>query len=165
MKFLKMSQIKEQKDLVEEIGLGIEDRLNLSPLASRIYALLILSSYDGLTFDEIKESIQASKSAASVNINVLSQLDYISYYTKPGIRKRFFKLSKYSQLLSLEMYHQAIDKEMQMIERINTYNRQYHPEKFTDEETLGHIYHNYLIEKQNLVESTITKMKNFRKSE
>ncbi len=160
-----MSQIKEQKDLIEEIGLGIEDRLNLSPLASRIYALLILSSYDGLTFDEIKEGIQASKSAASVNINVLSQLDYISYYTKPGIRKRFFKLSKYSQLLSLEMYDQSIDKEMQMLERINLFNKAYHPEKFTNEKTLGHIYQDYLVEKQKLVQTTIDKIKRFRESE
>lgn len=160
-----MSQKKEQEELIEQIGLGIEERLNLSPLASRIYALLILSSYQGLTFEEIREVIQASKSSTSVNINVLSQLDYIKFYTKPGDRKRYFKLAKYSSLISLESYIQTIDKEMEMIKRINQYNKEYYPEKFTNEESLGHIFQNYLIEKQQLVERTIEKMRSFRTTE
>ena len=45
----------EQARLIEKLGLEIEERMTLSPLASRIYALLILSPYDGLTFEEIKE--------------------------------------------------------------------------------------------------------------
>ncbi|RMA58747.1 GbsR/MarR family transcriptional regulator [Ulvibacter antarcticus] len=160
-----MSQRKEQAQLIEEIGLGIEERLRLSPLASRIYALLILSSYDGLTFEEIKEEIQATKSSTSVNINVLIQLNYISYYTKPGDRKRYFRLAKYSSLIALEADHQAIDNEMAIIERINTFNKKYHPEKFTNEQTLGHIFQDYLVEKQELVDRVIKKMRSFRESE
>ncbi len=160
-----MSQRKEQTQLIEEIGIGIEERLKLSPLASRIYALLILSSYDGLTFEEIREIIQASKSSISVNINLLTQLDYLTFYTKPGDRKRYFKLAKYSSLLSLEIYHQAIFKEMKMIVEINAYNKKYHPEKFTNEKSLGNIFQEYLSEKQQLVDRTIKKMKYFQKGE
>jgi DNA-binding transcriptional regulator GbsR (MarR family) len=69
-----MDKQKEQLFLVENIGKSIEERLRLSPLASRIYTLLILSSYDGLPFEAIKETIKASKSSISVNINVLMQL-------------------------------------------------------------------------------------------
>ncbi|MBZ0327105.1 MAG: MarR family transcriptional regulator [Altibacter sp.] len=160
-----MAKEEEQEKLIEIIGLGIEERLKLSPLASRIYALLILSAYEGLTFDEIREIIKASKSSTSVNLNVLTQLDYITYYTKPGDRKRYFRLSKYSQLQSLEMYNQNIDKEMDMIKRINSFNKKYHPEKFMNQETLGHIFQDYLVEKQKLVVATIKKMKRFRESE
>lgn len=160
-----MSQKKEQEQLIEVIGLGIEERLNLSPIASRIYSLLILSSYDGLTFEEIRDVIQASKSSTSININVLSQLDYINFYTKPGDRKRYFKLTKYSSLISLEVSLQNIDKEMQIVESINQYNKKYYPEKFTDDETLGHIFQDYLMEKQQLVARTIDKMKQFRQVE
>ncbi|WP_194852293.1 GbsR/MarR family transcriptional regulator [Nonlabens antarcticus] len=160
-----MTENNEKLQLVEEIGVGIEERLKLSPLASRIYALLILSSYDGITFDEIKEAIQASKSSTSVNINVLHQLDYISFYTKPGDRKRYFRLAKYSQIQSLEMYVQDIDKEMSMIKRINAYNKKYHKEKFNNEESVGKIFQQYLIDKQKLVEATVLKMKRFRESE
>lgn len=160
-----MTKKKEQEQLIEKIGVGIEERLNLSPLASRIYALLILSSYDGYTFEEIREIIQASKSSTSVNINVLTQLDYITYYTKPGDRKRYFKLAKYASLISLEVYHQAIEKEMELIQEVNAYNKKHHLEKFTDEQSLGSVFQDYLIEKQQLVERTIAKMKSFRESE
>lgn len=159
------SQKKIQEQLIEEIGLGIEDQLNLSPLASRIYALVILSSDEGLTFEEIRATIMSSKSSTSVNINVLLQLDYIIFYTKPGDRRRYFKLAKYSSLILLEVYLQAIEKEKEMIERINSYNENYYPEKFSNEESLGQIFQSYLISKQQLVEETILKMKNFRSSE
>lgn len=160
-----MSQKKEQAALVEKIGIGIEERLKLSPLAARIYALLILSSYEGLTFEDIRAHIQASKSSASVNINVLTQLGYISFYTKSGDRKRYFKISRYSQMVSLETERQNMDTEMKMIEQINSFNKKYHPEKFTDEKTIGHIYQGYLTKKQRLLETTIQKMKAFRENE
>lgn len=160
-----MSQKKEQEALVEQIGLGIEERLKLSPLASRIYALLILSSYDGLTFEEIRATIQASKSSISVNINVLVQLDYINFHTKTGDRKRYFKLAKYSSLISLENYCDSIDKELVMLDRVNSYNKDYHPEKFLNEASLGIIFQEYLIKKKELVEQTIDLMRRFRKSE
>lgn len=157
-----MSQQKEQAQLIEKIGIGLEERLKLSPLASRIYSLLILSSYDGLTFEEVREVIQASKSSTSVNINVLIQLGYITYYTKPGNRKRYFKLAKYSSLVSLESYCDIIDKEMDMVNRINAYNKKYYPQKFNNEESLGQIFQDYLVEKQELVARTIAKMKSFQ---
>ena len=160
-----MSQNKEQLQLIEEIGFGIEDRLRLSPLASRIYALLILSSYKGVTFDEIRETIKASKSSISVNINVLSHLGYITFITKSGDRKRYFKVAKYSSLLSLEIYLQTIDNEMKMLNKINKFNQKYHPEKYTNEESLGIIFQEYLQKKEKLVKKTISKMINFRKSE
>ncbi|AFL80281.1 hypothetical protein Aeqsu_0774 [Aequorivita sublithincola DSM 14238] len=160
-----MSQQNEQIQLIERIGMGIEERLRLSPLASRIYTLLILSSYEGLTFDEIREKVKASKSATSVNINLLLQLDYVASYTKPGDRKRYFKLAKDSQVISLEAELQRIDIEMGMVAEINTYNKKYHPEKFVDEKTLGNIVQEYLVEKQKLLEAIIIRMKHFRESE
>lgn len=160
-----MSQKEEQETLIEKIGIGIEERLNLSPLSSRIYALLILSSYNGLTFEEIKEIIKASKSSISVNLNVLTQLHYVSFYTKPGDRKRYFKLAKYSQINSLQVELEKIDLEMSMIEKINYYNKKYHPEKFTNDNTLGHIFQEYLHLKKELLASTIKKMESFRESE
>lgn len=160
-----MEQRKEQEKLIEKIGLGIEEQLNLSPIASRIYALLILSSDGGLTFEGIRNVIQASKSSTSININVLTQLGYVRFYTKPGDRKRYFKLAKYASLMSLEGYIQTVVKEMEMVEIINSFNKMYFPEKFTNEESLGNIYQDYLIEKQRLVERTINRMQEFQSVE
>ncbi len=160
-----MSQETEQAQLIEKIGLEIEERMTLSPLASRIYGLLILSPYDGLTFDEIRDVIQASKSSTSVNINVLVQLDYIKFYTKPGDRKRYFQLSKYSALASLENYQNDVNQEIEIIMSINNFNKLYHPDKYNDEKILGDIYEEYLEEKKQLIATTINKMRQFRESE
>jgi DNA-binding transcriptional regulator GbsR (MarR family) len=153
---------EEQKILIENIGVSIENRLRLSPLASRIYALLILSSYEGITFDEIREGIKASKSSISVNINVLIQLGYISFLTKSGDRKRYFKIAKYSTIISLEIYLHEIDSERLMLEKINTFNKKHHPEKFINEKSLGVIFEEYLLKKEILVAETIQKMTNFQ---
>lgn len=160
-----MTKNSEQIKLVEKIGSSIEERLRLSPLASRIYALLILSSFNGLSFDDIRETIKASKSSTSVNIKVLIQLGYIKSITRSGDRKRYFKIAKYSSLHSLELYNQVIDEEMRMVKKINAYNKEYHPEKYIEEESLGDIFQDYLLKKKALVEETISKMASFRKND
>lgn len=160
-----MSNETEQARLIEKLGLQIEERMTLSPLASRIYALLILSPYDGLTFEEIKEVIQASKSSTSVNINVLVQLNYIKFYTKPGDRRRYFQISKYNALVSLENYQNEVQKEIEIISTINNFNKMNHPEKVSSEKILGDIFEEYLEEKKQLIERTINKMNQFLESE
>lgn len=160
-----MSKIpKEQQLLIEKIGVHIEERLRLSPLASRIYALLTLSSYDGLTFDEIREVIDASKSSTSVNINVLTQLKYVEYYTKLGNRKRYFKVAKYFQLQSLEQFHQSLQEDIEMVDTINSFNKSHHPEKFKDEKSLGLITKSYFREQQKLCKDAIKKIAAYQKS-
>ena len=156
-----MTEFEEQIQLIEELGLLIEDSINLSPLASRIYSLLILSSNEGLTFEEIRAIVPASKSSISVNINVLLQLDYIAFYTKTGNRKRYFRLAKYFSLVTLNADFQEISNEVQIIEKINNYNNKFHSEKFTNQISLGEVLQDYLLKKQNLIQETIKKINDF----
>ena len=155
------SASEQHKELIEEIGMGVEERAGLSPLASRIYALLTMSSENGLTFDDIKETIEASKSSISVNINVLLQLKYVEYYTKPGDRKRYFKVSKYFQLKFLELYLESLDKQITLVDKINSYNKEYQKEKFVNEKSLGIITQDYLTKMRVLVSETINKISDF----
>lgn len=154
-----MSISKEKQKLIEEIGLRLEKRLQIAPLAARIYALLTLSSNAGLTFEEIREIIGSSKSSTSVNLNVLTQLKHIDFYTKSGDRKRYFKIAKYFQLSTLEAHHQSLENEIKLVEKINDYNRVHYPEKFLNEESVGDITTNYLRMMQDLVTVTIDKIK------
>ena len=161
----KTKVLKQQRDLIEEIGLAIEQRLNLSPLAARIYALLTLSSYEGLTFDEIKEFVQASKSSISVNINVLLQLNYIKYYTVSGNRKRYFKVAKYFQQQYLEIYHNSLERDIKMVDKINLFNKRNNPEKYVDEKSLGTITQNYFREQQTVIKEALKKISEFRETD
>lgn len=160
-----MSISTKKQKLIEEIGLRLETRLHIAPLAARIYALLSLSSSDGLTFEEIREIIGSSKSSTSVNLNVLTQLKHIDYYTKTGDRKRYFKIAKYFQLTTLEAHHLSLENEIKLVEKINDYNKAHYPEKFKNEESLGDITTNYLRKMQELVAVTITKINEHEASE
>jgi len=134
----------ENDRLVEEIGMAIEQRAELTPLAARIYAALILSSEAGLTFDEIVEWHQASKSSVSNNLNVLLKLKYVEYYTKHGDRKRYFRTSKYYVKSAMEKYHEHFERELRILEKINAFNKRNNPEKFKNEKSVGTLYHEYL---------------------
>lgn len=160
-----MSISIEKQKLIEEIGLQLETRLHIAPLAARIYALLSVSSSEGLSFEEIRKTIGSSKSSTSVNLNVLTQLQHIDYYTKSGDRKRYFKIAKYFQLTTLEAHHQSLENEIKLVEKINNYNKIHYPEKFVNEKSLGDITKDYLKKMQALVSVTVEKINKYQASE
>lgn len=156
---------EEKKQLIEELGLNMEEQLKVTPLAARIYALLVLSPQEGLAFDEIKTIIQASKSSISTNLKVLTQLKYVEYYTKSGIRKRYFKIAKYFQLLSLEQEAQSLQNQLAMVKKINVFNKINHPDKLINEHSFGKIMEGYLHAYQVLIKKTIDEIVAYRNQE
>jgi DNA-binding transcriptional regulator GbsR (MarR family) len=84
---------KEKMSLIEKLGVIMEKKYQLAPVAARILSSLILSGKQALTFDELVQQLQASKSTISTNLEHLQHLKRIEYFTKPGDRKRYFKLN------------------------------------------------------------------------
>ncbi|HDJ33057.1 MAG TPA: MarR family transcriptional regulator [Bacteroidetes bacterium] len=80
----------QRRELVERIGV-INERFGLQPVAARVNALLLVSEKPRLTFDEIQEELQVSKSSVSNAINLLLSTGQIDYITLPGERKRYFR--------------------------------------------------------------------------
>jgi predicted transcriptional regulator len=80
---------KKQR-LIEELGVAFEQS-GMQPAAARIVALLIVSDRNELSFEEIYETLNISKSAASNAINFLLSTDRLEYTTHPGERKRYFR--------------------------------------------------------------------------
>jgi len=85
---IKLTQ--KQKELIERMGVYSEQS-GASPAQSRIMALLLVSDETELTFEEIYEILQISKSAASNALNALLATERIEYITKTGDRKRYFR--------------------------------------------------------------------------
>src|SRR5690554_3254543 len=135
--------------------------MGVSPLAARIYILLTLSPPDGLTFESIREELGSSKSSISINLNVLIQLKYVEYNTRPGDRRRYFKGAKNFQISYLKQTSQALNKEIELIDKINTYNQEHYPEKFIDEKSMGTIMQEYLKAQQELIAITLNKLLDF----
>lgn len=154
-----MSKSEKKQQLIESIGIQMEQRLKVSPLAARIYALLALSGNEGVSFDDIRNSIGSSKSSTSVNLNVLMQLKYLEYHTKSGDRKRYFRVAKYFQISTLEQQRQSLEADISLVEKINEFNRSHNPEKFENEQSQGKITIDYLLKMQTLVTDTIKQLK------
>ena len=84
-------QLSDKKlELIEELGMHFE-KTGTMPAASRIFALLIIADQNELTFEEIYETLNMSKSAASNGINLLISTGRVEYITRPGERKRYFR--------------------------------------------------------------------------
>ncbi|MDB5263020.1 MAG: hypothetical protein JWQ14_2301 [Adhaeribacter sp.] len=82
---------EKQKALIEKIGISFENE-GSQPVPARILGLLYVSDKPELTFDEITEALQISKSATSNGINLLLQMQRIEYTTFSGDRRRYFRL-------------------------------------------------------------------------
>lgn len=80
---------EKQIELIEKIGIYFEQ--GMQPAPARILALLIVADNEAFSFDEIRASLNLSKSATSNGINFLLSLNKIEYFTKSGERKRYFK--------------------------------------------------------------------------
>lgn len=100
----------KQKELVESFGV-IQEHMGLTPAFARVNALLTICNETELTFDQIQETLNLSKSATSNAIQGLLALDRIGYKTKSGERKRYFyskldqwKLLFKKDILSLDSY-------------------------------------------------------------
>lgn len=80
----------QQKKLIERLGV-MHEHEGLQPAVSRVMALLLVSPDTELTFDQIRETLQLSKSATSNAINMLLTTKKLEYITKTGDRKRYFR--------------------------------------------------------------------------
>jgi DNA-binding transcriptional regulator GbsR (MarR family) len=95
---------EKQRELIERIGVFHEHK-GLQPLVGRIIGLLLVHKNEEATFEEIVDSLGASKSAVSNGLNFLQAKDRITYHTKPGDRKRYFtlKMKNWSDELEKEL--------------------------------------------------------------
>ena len=76
---------------VERIGVGFE-KLGIPPVGARVVGHLMLAEPPYLSFDELVEATQASKSSVSNAIKSLQTEGLIDYITFSGDRKRYFQL-------------------------------------------------------------------------
>ncbi|WP_289044578.1 transcriptional regulator [uncultured Olleya sp.] len=85
---------KQKMSLVEKLGVHLENREQLAPVATRILAYIILTGKKGTTFEEMVTVLCASKSTISTHLNHLQDLNKIQYFTKTGDRKKYFVIKK-----------------------------------------------------------------------
>lgn len=94
------TEIDDIKQKVENLGVTFE-KFGRSPMVSRVFAFLLLSSPPHQTFDEITEFLSASKSAVSNALSTLQTEGIVTYITFSGDRKRYFRIDTDNWLTQL----------------------------------------------------------------
>lgn len=156
-----MSREEQKAKLIEELGIHLENQHEIPPLAARLYAMLVVTDRDGLSFDECQISRCASKSSVSAALNLLLKLDLINYYTKPGDRKRYFRTTAANgfYLNKLEEKLKRIEEENRIVTKIRKYNETYNPEKYQRNIKRSEIYHSFIKQSQELLSNTLKSLK------
>lgn len=152
---------QEKKLLVEELGIFFQEHHTFPPLAARLYALVVLSSSEGFTFEELMEITQSSKSSVSTSLNLLVSLKFVEYYTKTGNRKRYFKSTGSYMKKMLNKHMTSINNELAIVEKINAFHEKNNPLKFEQNDDACIAFNSYLISAKQELEETIEKLNAF----
>ncbi|TYP98152.1 DNA-binding transcriptional regulator GbsR (MarR family) [Tenacibaculum adriaticum] len=93
---------KQKQNLVERLGVLLENKEQLAPVAARILSYIILTGKVGTTFEDLVTHLCASKSTISTHLNHLQNLKKILYFTKPGDRKKYFTINQDNIIQSID---------------------------------------------------------------
>ena len=77
--------------LIEELGV-LNEQSGMQPAAARVLGLLLVCDQTELAFEEVCEKLNLSKSATSNALNFLISTNRVEYLTKPGERRRYFRI-------------------------------------------------------------------------
>ena len=150
---------KTKDELIETLGVHLEVENNLPPLAARIYAILVLTNEDGLTFDDCLEKRGAGKISVSTSLNLLLNMGIVTYFTKPGDRRRYFTLAERKTffLSKLEESLKRIEKEKEIFALVQNYFKNNNPKKYEESKAKTGVYLNYITKHETLLKEQIEK--------
>lgn len=152
------NQEQERESIIELFGVHFEKHHNMSPLASRILASLILYSREkDLTFEDLVNITGASKSSVSTNLHLLLETKKIEYYTICGDRKKYFKPSSLAERIKNHL--EIVKSEQILINRIKNYESQFQFRPSNSKESkLKDLYSEYVNEFERLINEFINKI-------
>lgn len=143
------------------MGVHLEHKEQLAPLAARILANLVLKGKKGETFENLVSELNASKSTIFTHLTTLQASNRITYYTKTGDRKKYFILSPNALIHSMdemiEQWSEERDIHLEIIDYKKEVNKQF-PEN--SEEKFDLDFH---LEYLNYLEQATGLMRNLRK--
>lgn len=93
--------MNRKEKLVERLGVHLENKEQIAPLAARILSKLILIGKKGITFEDLVCDLGASKSTISSHLTNLQATQRVTYFTKSGDRKKYFILSPDAMIKSM----------------------------------------------------------------
>lgn len=90
----KIEKMVTDSELFEEMTAHFIEYLKLPPLSARVYAYMLFDfKREGVSFDELVENLQASKSSISNTLNLLVQQKHLTIFNKLQDRKRYYRMN------------------------------------------------------------------------
>ena len=128
-------ELEQQKsELIEQLGVQLECD-NLAPLAARIFATLILTGKEGITFEQLVSDLNASKSSVSSHLENLQTSQKVKYFTKPGDRKRYFIIHPNLMVNVIDEMTSKWETEKELHQKVLSYKKECN-RKATDKDLL-----------------------------
>ena len=156
---MKMNQVEKKKcELVEKLGIFLEKKEQMAPVAARIFSHIILTGKQGTTFEDLVSGLCASKSTISTHLNHLQDLKKLTYFTKTGDRKKYFVLNKDTMLQGISNLVEEWKGEKQLHIEIKAYKEEVN-ETLEEEIQFELGFHDNFIEFLDGAISSITKLK------
>ncbi|WP_100613876.1 GbsR/MarR family transcriptional regulator [Confluentibacter citreus] len=122
----------QKQALVEKLGVLIENKEQLAPVAARILSYIILTGKVGTTFEDLVTKLCASKSTISTHLNHLQDLKKIVYFTKAGDRKKYFVMNSDNIIQNIDAIIETWSLQKQLHMEIKEYKEAMNS-KTTDE--------------------------------
>lgn len=110
-----------KRELIRDFSSYMESTQNIPPLTSKIFSYLLLDCGNGVTFDELIDVFNASKSSVSNSLNFLTQIKYIEYFTKIEDRKRFYRIVPNNLVMRLQNIKEMLGSERNLSSRLRAY--------------------------------------------
>lgn len=150
----------KKENLIEKMGVHLEHKEQLAPLAARILAQLVLKGKKGETFEKLVGDLNASKSTIFTHLTTLQASSRITYYTKPGDRKKYFIISPNAMINSMDEIIENWNEEHELHLEIVEYKKDFN-KKFSEnsEEKFDLEFHQEYL---NYLEQATALMKNLR---
>lgn len=86
------SKFIPEREVIENLGVEME-KMDIPPVHARIFILLLMVNPPYMSFEEIQEYLQVSKSSVSKYLNIMLEQGTLDYRTFSGDRKRYFYLN------------------------------------------------------------------------
>lgn len=115
---------KQKADLVEKLGVHLEKKDHLAPVAARILSYVILTGKLGTTFEDLVNDLCASKSTISTHLSHLQDLKKISYFTKTGDRKKYYIINRDTMLQGISNMVEEWKNEKELHIEIKAYKEE-----------------------------------------
>lgn len=86
---------EQEQEIIERCAV-FHEQIGLPPTQGRMMAYILLTENGEATFQDFVDHLGLSKSAVSNGLTTLQAMKILEYATKPGDRKRYFRIRQHS---------------------------------------------------------------------